>query len=162
MLAIDRFIGLSWPASVEGTSTGTQPYTKLNTGTILKFYWFGETGVVCKWYRKPITWRVLRLVKLDFSVSALEPPEQSASRFVRGYAESAKTVSNILTEAIRGTLSLLTVVASSFKRYLANINLENDIAQPEATRSEKRLSVVSVTQRVYLFLITNYPGVNTL
>ncbi|XP_043600396.1 reticulon-4 receptor-like 2 isoform X2 [Bombus pyrosoma] len=86
-----RFIGLSWFGSVERTSTGTQPYTKLNTGTILKFYWFGEAGVVCKWYRKPITWRVSRLDKLDFSVSALEPPEQSASRFVRGYAESAKT-----------------------------------------------------------------------
>ncbi|XP_024221194.1 carboxypeptidase N subunit 2-like isoform X1 [Bombus impatiens] len=93
-----RFVGLSWLGSVERTSTGTQPYTKLNTGTILKFYWFGETGVVCKWYRKPVTWRVSRLVKLDFSVSALEPPEQSASRFVRGYAESAQTLeSNYLS-----------------------------------------------------------------
>ncbi|XP_050595228.1 carboxypeptidase N subunit 2-like isoform X3 [Bombus affinis] len=93
-----RFIGLSWLGSVERTSTRTQPYTKLNTGTILKFYRFGETGVVCKWYRKPIAWRVSRLVKLDFSVSALEPPEQSASRLVRGYAEPAKTLeSNYLS-----------------------------------------------------------------
>lgn len=57
---------------------------------------------------------------------------------------------------------MLTVVASSFKRYLANINLENDIAQPEATRSEKRLAVASVTQRVCLFLITSCSGANTL
>lgn len=44
---------------------------------------------------------------------------------------------------------MLTVVASSFERYLANINLENDIAQPEATRSEKRLAVASLTQLVF-------------